>query len=168
MDGALVIIDADGRYVDANPRALEILGVTLDELLVASPATFSTEPPDPEGAVAFREAWEAAGRPDVTGETTVARPDGERLRVRFAITPRSDGWYAAAFEPVGGALDGPSQLRTVGDVLAAWRAAERRLESVEPGCPEWLALQEEVAWLQRRHATIFREKQQTTDEARSQ
>jgi hypothetical protein len=46
----------------------------------------------------------------------------------------------------------------VGDVLAAWREAERRLESLEPGTQEWLDAQDEVSWLRERHATVFRQR----------
>jgi PAS domain-containing protein len=161
VDGAQVIVDAEGRCLEANAPALEMLGVTLDELRAAPPGMFSSEPPDPEAAVAFRAAWEAAGRPDVTGETTLVRPDGTATRVRFAIRPQADGRYVAVFEPIARPLDDESQLRTVGAVLAAWRAAERRLESLERGSPEWLAVQEEVEWLQRRHATAFEEERGT-------
>jgi PAS domain-containing protein len=158
QDGAWVILDADGRYLEASARALEILGVTLDELRSASPATFSAEPPDPDRSAAFRGAWEAAGRPGITGETTIVRPDRTRLRVRFAITSRSDDGYDAVFEPVPGSVGRPAEVRTVGDVIAAWRTAERRLEALEPGTTEWLEAQEEVAWLRDRHAAAFSER----------
>ncbi len=160
MKDALVIIDAVGRYLEGNVRALEILGVSLDQLQESTGATFATAPPDPEQAEAFRVAWEHAGRPDITGETSVRRPDGRLVRVRFAITPRADGTYAAPFEPIAGSHADPVALHTVGDVLTAWRSAERRLESLEPGSPEWEAAQEEVAWLRDRHATAFRERVQ--------
>jgi PAS domain S-box-containing protein len=160
MQGALIIIDAEGRYVEGNVRALEILGVSLDQLRESTGAAFATAPADPDQAEAFRAAWEQAGRPDITGATTIRRPDGTLVRVRFAITPRADGTYAAAFEPVAGSHADPVALHTVGDVLAAWRAAERRLESLEPGSPEWAAAQDEVAWLRDRHATVFRQRAQ--------
>jgi PAS domain S-box-containing protein len=165
VDGALVIIDAEGRYVDGNAAALEILGVTLDELRSASSATFAAGPVDPEQAGAFRVAWEAAGRPDITGETTVRRPDGDLARVRFAITLRADDTYAAAFERISGPASGPVALRTMGAVLAAWRAAERRLESLEPGSQEWTEAQDEVAWLRDQHATVFRQQRERSPAA---
>lgn len=163
MEDALVIIDAEGRYLEGNRRALEILGVSLDQLRASTGRTFASAPADPEQTDAFRVAWEQAGRPDITGETSVRRPDGGLVRVRFAITPRPDGTYAAAFEPVAGSPAEPAALRTVGDVLAAWRAAERRLETLQPGSPEWSAAQDEVAWLRDRHATIFRERAREGD-----
>ena len=157
MADALVIIDGDGRYIDGNDRALELLGVSLEELRSSTGATFADAPADEAQATAFRTAWEGAGRPDITGETTVRRPDGSRIRVRFAITPRADGTYAATFEVVGGSRSEPPTVRTIGDVITAWRAAERRLDTLEPGSSEWLAAQDEVAWLRERHATIFQE-----------
>ena len=36
LSDALVIIDADGRYIDGNARALDLLGVSLEELGVDS------------------------------------------------------------------------------------------------------------------------------------
>ena len=157
MDGALIIIDAEGRYLDGNARALEILGVTLEELRAASGTTFAVEPPDPAQSQAFRVAWEAQGRPDITGESSIRRPDGKEVRVRFAINARADGTYAAALEPVPANPGGAASVRTVGAILAAWRAAERRLETLAPGSNEWMAAQEEVAWLREQHATVFRE-----------
>ena len=158
MDGAVVIIDADGHYLDGDPRALEILGVTLDELRSASSETFASEPADPSQAAAFRTAWEDAGRPDITGETTARRPDGTRVRIRFAISPRADGTYTAFFEPVAGAVSQPATVRTVGAVLTAWRAAERRLESLELGTPEWHEAIGEVEWLRQAYAAAFDER----------
>jgi len=119
LSEALVIIDGDGRYIDGNVPALDILGVSLEELRAATSATFAEAPVDEAQSQAFREAWEAAGRPDITGETTVRRPDGSHVRVRFAITPRADGTYAATFQSVP---DSPSHLvalRTIGAVISA-------------------------------------------------
>ena len=38
---AIIYTDAAGRYLDANDAALQLLGVTLDDLLSSSPGRFA-------------------------------------------------------------------------------------------------------------------------------
>jgi len=51
LDGILVA-DDEGRYVDANATALEMLGVTRDDLLGRTAAHFAAEREDD-----FASAW---------------------------------------------------------------------------------------------------------------
>jgi hypothetical protein len=50
-----------------------------------------------------------------------------------------DGHYIDEEEP-----GQPTKVYTVGQVLAAWRAAERRLESLSPDTAEWAAARAEI------------------------
>ena len=125
-----MILNADGTTADANREALDMLGVTLDELVALPAGAFSPEPPDAEAHAAFREQWERQGTPDIGGEATLRRLDGSSVRVKFGITPIEEGRFVAVLEPVGATIDAPPVLYTAGQVLAEWRAAERRLDAI--------------------------------------
>ncbi len=158
-DEATILINADGTYADASPSALALLGVGLREFLSMAPGSFSPEPPDPEADRAFREAWQQSGSPDLGGEATIMRGDGSKARVRFMIMPQDDGRYLAMIEPAGGQVELPTTLYTMGEVLTQWRAAERQLEVLEAGGPEWLSVQSDIASLRERHQRLFAAKQ---------
>jgi len=67
QEPAIVVTRADGTYLDANPAALDLFGVSRDEFLASRPGDWTVEEPDAAGNEAFREQWEAAGEPDVGG-----------------------------------------------------------------------------------------------------
>ncbi len=150
-----VIVTPDGRYEDANPAALEILGVTLEELRASDPSRFATEPADPEGGAEFERQWRDAGQPDIGGETTIVRPDGRRRRIRFVITRQPDGRLVAVLEPLDTATPEPTVVYTAGDILAQWRAAERRLEALRRDSPDYAATQAQIDKLRRAYHTAF-------------
>jgi len=144
-DDAIITMDPDGRYTDASPAALDILGVTREQLLAAPPGAFSAQPDDPDSATAFRRSWEAQGKPDITGEATIQRPDGGQRRVKFHIARHDDGTFVAMLWDAETATDAPAKVMTAGDVLAAWRDAERRMETIAQDSPEWSAIQADIA-----------------------
>jgi hypothetical protein len=150
-----MIINADGTTADANDAALELFRVTLDELRTLPPGAFSTEPPDPVARDAFREQWERQGEPDLGGETTIRRLDGSEVRVKFGITPTEDGRFVAIMEVVGTGTDEPSVVYTAGQVLAEWRAAERRLAEIPEGSAEWRAVSREIELFRARYHALF-------------
>ena len=152
---ASLTLSPDGRVRDATPDALDLLGVTLPELRSLPPGAFSPDPPDPDADVAFRNEWEAQGRPDIMGEGTLRRPDGRMIRVRFVITERSDGTFLAVLEPVSAPVDAPPRTFTAGDVLAAWRAAERRLTELVEGSHEWAGVNAEIEAFRRQYQELF-------------
>ena len=92
---ATLMIRADGTVEDASPDALHLLGVSLAQLRALPAGAFQPEPPDTEADEAFREQWEAGGRPDIGGDATLKRLDGSKVRVRFAIQTLPDGRYFA-------------------------------------------------------------------------
>jgi PAS domain S-box-containing protein len=151
----MIVVTADGRYSDANAAALELLGVTLDELRASSPGRFASEPSDPEADAAFRAQWEASGRPDVGGATTILRTDGTRARVKFAIRQMDDGSYTVLLTPVPDSPQAPTAVYTAGEVLAAWRAAERRLEALTEDASERHEILEDIAEFRRRYQLLF-------------
>ena len=150
-----LIITPDGTTADANPAALELLRVSLDEIRALPAGAFSPEPPDPEASRAFREAWEDQGEPDVGGEATIRLLDGSALRVRFGITPIEDGRLMAIMEKVDADTDAPPVMHTAGQALAHWRAAERMLVEIPEGTAEWRAVSHEVEVFRSRYHELF-------------
>ena len=146
----------DGTVDHANPEALSLLGVTLSQLRALPPGAFSPEAPDPEAQAAFREQWEAGGRPDVGGDATLRRLDGSMVRVRFAIAAQPDGRYVAVLAPTRGSTNAPSTLFTGGRILAEWRAAERQLAELRPDSPEAVGVRTEIERLRELYQDLFR------------
>jgi PAS domain-containing protein len=157
-DDIRLTVSASGAYIDATPAALELLGVTLDDLLTSEPGRFAPEPADPAETEAFREQWESAGSPDLAGHGTIRRADGRLVRVAFAITG-GPATYIAVLQPVDASPDETSEVFTIGQVLARWRAAERRLEQVAPDAPESADIRSDIEALRRLHTRLFDAKQ---------
>jgi len=120
---ALIRVGADGRYLDADPSALEVLGVTADELREHSIGDFA----GPYADVA-REVWRhfaANGAAVPSGDATVHRLDGSTVRVRYTrIAPLSPTEFQLEFEVLGEDA-GPPVATNLQPVLDAWRDAER-------------------------------------------
>lgn len=148
-------MNADGTIADATPAAMRLLGGTLEELRTAPPGAFSSEAPNPEADTAFREAWDRSGAGSIAGRATVRRLDGLFRRVRYLIVPRPDGRFEAVLEPIEEDAGARPTTVVIGEVLAAWRAAERSLEDLEPGSPESEAVQAEIKALRDRYQDLF-------------
>jgi PAS domain-containing protein len=58
---AVITIDAAGRYVDASPAALELLGVSLAELRSSDRDRFAVQAADEAERAALRARWEDGG-----------------------------------------------------------------------------------------------------------
>lgn len=151
-----MILNADGTTADANREALEMLGVTHDELVALPAGAFSPEPPDPAGDAAFREEWQRQGTPDIGGEATLRRLDGSSVRVKFGITPIEEGRFVAVLEPVAAPTDAPQIVYTAGQVLTEWRAAERRLQEIPEGTAEWRAIHADIDRFRSHYQAIFK------------
>lgn len=151
-----MILNADGTTVDANDAALELLRVTLDELQALPPGAFSTEPQDPVAREAFLEQWQRQGTPDLAGEATIRRLDGSEIRVKFGITPIEDGRFVAMMEEVETKLEARTVVYTAGQVLAEWRAAERRLAEIPEGSAEWRAVSRDIDTFRARYQALFK------------
>jgi len=153
-----MILNEDGTAAEASPEALAILGVTLDQLRELPGGAFAATAPDPGADAAFREQWERQGSPDIGGEATIQRLDGERIRIKFAISRLEDGRYQAILFPTSGLTEDPPTLYTAGDVLAEWRAAERKLTTLRPGSPELAMVQADIDRFRIRYQELFRSK----------
>jgi PAS domain-containing protein len=153
---ATLILNEDGTAAEASPEALAILGVTLDQLRELPGGAFAATAPDPRADAAFREQWERQGSPDIGGEATIQRLDGEKVRIKFAISPLDDGRYRAVLMPTSGLTEDPPTVYTAGEVLAEWRAAERKLMTLPPGSPELALVQADIDAFRRRYQELFR------------
>lgn len=156
MGDATLILNGDGTAADASPEALAILGVTMDRLRQLPRGAFSPTPSDPEADASFQHQWEEQGSPDIGGEATIQQPDGEKVRVKFAISPLDDGRYQVVLMRTGGLPDDPTSVYTAGAVLTEWRAAERRLRALEPGSRDYDRVQADIEAFRVRYQELFR------------
>jgi PAS domain S-box-containing protein len=152
---AIVWVDRSGRYTDANGVALDLLGVTLEELIASEPDRFAIDPSNEADQAALRAQWERAGVRPLVGTAGLKRANGETIRVSFAIEPVESG-LRARLAPIHGSPAAPATVFSVGDVLREWRAAERELAELTPGTPAWTRTLAEVQLLRERYQELFR------------
>jgi PAS domain S-box-containing protein len=152
---AVITLDADGRYVDANAAALGLLGVSLAELRASAADRFTILPTIDVDQSAFRAELETGGEHPLVGTAGLRRADGTTLRVAYAIEAVASGFRARLWQ-VEGSPDAPSSLYTVGDVLRQWRVAERVLAELAPGTPEWTRTVSEIELLRSKYQELFR------------
>jgi hypothetical protein len=141
---ARILIAADQSIADVTPEALRLLDMTFDQLRSLPPGGLSLER-DREGSKDFESAWNDAGRNPVIGSGTIRLLDGRLIRIQYFIVPQLDGGFEIVFDVVDEPLDAPSRMYAVGDILAAWRAAERTLAELDPESEEWAAAQAAIA-----------------------
>lgn len=155
---AVIMLDAEGRYVDADDRALELLGVpTVEDLRATPPDAFQATSRDPDGEAAFRAALLAEPFRGLIGEGALKRLDGELLRVRTAIIPEAEGGYRVLVYPVERpTTDLTSRIYKIADVLAEWRVAERRLIEVDPETDEGQRVSAAVDLLREQYQMLFK------------
>jgi hypothetical protein len=66
-----------------------------------------------------------------------------------------DGRFLVMMEEKPAETGAPTVLYTAGQVLAEWRAAERRLAEIPEGSEEWRAVSDEVDLFRRRYHALF-------------
>jgi len=154
---AVVSIDPEGRYLDADDRALDLLGVaTVDELRSLPADAFQPAPPDPDQEQAFRAAFIDALFQGLIGEGAIRRLDGELIRVRTAIVRQPDGGFRVLLYPVERPTTNLApRIFKIGDVLAEWRSAERRLVAVDPTSDEGRRVAADVDLLREQYQALF-------------
>jgi hypothetical protein len=72
------------------------------------------------------------------------------------LTPLEDGRFVAVMEPLDGAPDAAPIVYTAGQVLAEWRAAERRLTEIPEGSAEWRAIHRDIEVFRARYQEVFK------------
>jgi PAS domain S-box-containing protein len=142
---ALLVADRDGRYLEANDEALELFGVTLEQLRASRIGTFS----GPHADLALT-VWRrlAANDEDMSsGEGTIFRPDGSRIRVRYErIEALGNGTYELEATYLGmdeERLQTPPISDRPAILLSKWRAAEREVETASVEGPGAMGAPEE-------------------------
>jgi PAS domain-containing protein len=160
---ATVLVNADGSYADASPAALELLGVTIEDLRSAGRNAFAMEPMSAEESAALEAAWNESKAEQAVGHATVKRPDGATVRVRYLLASQPDGSFLVSLQPIREAPTRPTTVYTMGRVLSAWRAAEKLLETVEPGSDEWTRAQGEVDAFRDEYRRRFDERLRQSD-----
>jgi PAS domain-containing protein len=158
LSAGVLILDAEGRYQDADDVALDLLGVpTVDELRATPPEVFQPTPPDPQTAEAFRAAFIDALFKGLIGEGALKRLDGELVRVRTAIVPEPEGGYRALLYPVERPTTNLApKVYKIADVLAEWRNAERRLIALDPTTDEGRQVEADVTLLREQYQLLFK------------
>ena len=146
---ARVLISADGRYLDANALALELLGVDADALRTHQVGDFTV----PEFRDGSRASWAhmaATGQVEfLIDETFLLRPDGTAsvVKVHPVVPGEAPGTWWAQFEPIAGPRGRVLSLAKPNQVLNAWRAAERRAAALPEGTEEREAAERTAAGL---------------------
>jgi PAS domain-containing protein len=155
-----IVLSADGRYLGANQAALDALGYTLDELVRLDLGALSDFPDH-----VAQQAWQMviSGAIELTGDqpTELRRKDGSPLHaVVLEIERTTDGHYVSRMERRTGTAPIDRSLQ---NVLAEWRKAERELAAMSDGAGgAWAALESEIERLRNEYQSIARERQEAT------
>ena len=152
---ARIVVAGDSTILEATDAALELLELTFEQLRSLPPGSMSLEE-DRAATAGFEAAWRESGRGEIVGSGSVRLLDGRLLRIRYLITPRSDGTFAIIIERADEAVSEPPRMYTIGAVLSAWRAAERKLENIVSGSEEWKAAQAEIDYFRAEYQRVTR------------
>jgi len=128
-----LVADREGRYLDADAAALELLGMTLDELRSMRIGDLSG--PHAELAATVWRRLAATGQNMSSGEGTLYLPSGAQVRVRYVrIAVLPSGAYELEIERIEGAGPGDAEDAArppISDrpstILHEWRVAEREM-----------------------------------------
>lgn len=124
------LLAPDGRYLDADPDALDLYCVTLDVLRRRQVGDFS---PD-EFIDLTRHLWNlwvASGLGSAEGGSTILRGDGQLIRVWVGLERQDDGNVRMTIKPVDEPIRQAPAIR-VRNVLGQWRDLERHLLEAPP------------------------------------
>jgi PAS domain-containing protein len=124
-----LVADRQGRYIDADEGALELLGLTLDELRSKRVGAFSG--PHAELAATVWRRMAATGQDMSSGEGDLYLPNGSQVHVRYLrIAALANDAYELIFEPTESTATGRSPVADrPSTILREWRVAEREAEA---------------------------------------
>jgi PAS domain-containing protein len=154
---ASIVIDAAGRYVDANESALDLLGVASVEVLRDTPPdTFTATPSDPAEREAFAKAYAESAATGLLIEAPIRRLDGELVRTRTAVVPEPEGGYRVLLQTIQRPTDDLSyRVYTITDILSEWRSAERRMVELDPSSDEAATVAEQIDLFKTQYQRMF-------------
>ena len=97
------VIGVDGRYLDANLAAIELFGVTRDEIIGRLAGSFTTHEEDD----AMGERLLEISRPGlpVASTAVVKRPDGEAWPIEFVVQPAGKDGHIVTMRRIAAASD---------------------------------------------------------------
>jgi PAS domain-containing protein len=146
VERARIRVDRDGRYLEANGQALELLGVTEDELMELDISAFT--PPEYRDVV--MEAWRvrATSGPIRTAGTTTLRPrDRPPIGIEYDNVRQPDGTYLSTFADIGEPPPPSSFVSLLALMLTAARQAEHQLGGLPGDAPERARLEADISGL---------------------
>ena len=94
---ALLVIDAQGHYIDANPQASRLTGYSRDELLHLK---FGDLSPVARAETARHTVAEIEQKGVVTGESVIRQKDGSEVIVEFSSVTIALGLYQATIRDI--------------------------------------------------------------------
>jgi PAS domain-containing protein len=159
---ARILVGADSTVIDASDAALEIVGLTLEELRELPPGGLAIEE-DRTGSDRFRAAWAETGGGPILGAGTIRLLDGRLIRIRYLVTPQADGTYEVILERSDEPVSEPPRAYTLGAVLSKWRTAERELAELARGGREWTAVQAEIDHFRTEYQRLARDERERLD-----
>ena len=141
---ARLVADRQGRYLDADAAALQLLDLTLDQ--VRSMRVGDLSGPHAEMARTVWRRLAATGQDMSSGEGTLYLPNGSEVRVRYLrIAAQADGTYELDLEPIAAAkAHRPPTADRTSTILREWRVAEREAAAAASGGPGAMAAPEEA------------------------
>lgn len=126
---AYVEMDDQGRYLNASREALEVYGVSLEELRRHRVGDFSASGLGAVQRLLF--LWLIRqGRDFGGGEGTVVSPDGRQTHIRCTSVRRVGDRFRVTFRTVSEDAV-PPHSDNIPAVLDAWREAEREVAAAE-------------------------------------
>jgi PAS domain-containing protein len=139
-----LVADREGRYLDADDAALELLGITLEELRSMRVGDFSG--PHAEMAATVWRRLAAGGQDMSSGEGTLYLPHGGEIRVRYErIRALPSGDYELSIELMGSErTERPPTSDRPSTILREWRVAQRELEATASDGPGAMAAPDEA------------------------
>jgi PAS domain S-box-containing protein len=155
VERARIRVDRDGRYLEANGQALELLGVTEDELLELDISAFT--PPEYRDVV--MEAWRVratTGPIRAAGTTTLRPRAGSPIGIEYENVRKPDGTYVSTFAAIGEPPPPSSFVSLLALMLTAVGEAEHQMEGLPADAPERVRLEADISGLRYAYELMVR------------
>src|SRR5579862_115276 len=159
-----IVISEDGRYVDASPNALELLGLDLDELRAMPLGSLTGNTAETGRTVWRRFVDDNLPIPPHPAVRLRAR-GGDEVAARFLGTEPGPepGTWVSRYRLVSGSRIVMNRPMIMATILAQWREAERRLAALAPNDPARSELEATIAELKALHGHEERRRSTTAN-----